>query len=180
MMGKSNEYKLNNNQMWGHVLPLWGKKHYWKTGISSSASGELRGDPPRNPALLKSELGFTHLRLENIQTFPAPKGRGILFWVAGVMKVKVRWSGAGALTSMRECCQAPRPAGCSPNRVNMMLATDRVNSFPELHREATQFKHRRLQCSCLHRKWMCVTVARSSVLAETATSDLPLGWWMAC
>lgn len=140
----------------GATFYHWGeKKHHWKTGINSLASGELRGDPPRNPALLKSELGFTHLRLEYIQTFPAPKGRGVLFWVAGVMKVKARWSGAGALTNMRECCQAPRPPGCSQNWVNMMLATDRVNSFPELYREATQFKHRRLPCSCLPEMRVC-------------------------
>ena len=74
-----------------------------------------------------------------------------------------------------------RLMGCPlKGTLNMMLTADRVNSFPELHREATQFKHRRLPCSCLHRKWMCLTEARSSVLAETATFDLPLGWWMAC
>lgn len=56
-------------------------------------------------------------------------------------------------------CRALRHAGCPGNRVNMMCVTDRVNSFPELCKAATQFRHMkyncraaRLPCSCEQRK----------------------------
>lgn len=79
MMGKSNEHKLNNNQMWGHILPLGGKEASLKDRHQFFSFRGAERWSTKKPCSFKKWIGVYTSQVRVHPNIPSTQGKRCTF-----------------------------------------------------------------------------------------------------